>query len=497
MLSVDDSMGRIVSDLDILNEIIARNDFPEFARYVMPHLQFSAFHCAYYRILNEFARGRIKHLMVSIPPQHGKSLGSSQLLPAYLLGVNPDLKIALASYNATMASRFNKRTQRIVASPCYTALFPETRIKSSADRRTMRQRQDDIFTQTSTEFDIVGRDGGLISAGREGALTGNRVDVFILDDLYKDAMEANSPVVRENCWEWYTDVVKTRMHNDSAELIVFTRWHEEDLIGTLLKKQKHSFLTDWTQIDALAPDEWLVVNFEAVKESEPTEVDPRTTGTVLWPERHSLKTLLDKRALDTLRFECMYQGHPNTKEGLLYGNFDTYDLLPPDDDIIARNNYTDTADEGEDKLCSICYVVDRQKNIFITDLLFTDEPMEVTEASAAELLLRNQTRRARIESNNGGRGFARAVQRLTPQVRIEWFHQSMNKEARILTNAPTVKNSIRMPENWQNRWPEFYSNVTSYRRLYKANRWHDAADVLTGIVEMEIVGRGGRILSHN
>ena len=86
-------------------------------------------------------------------------------------------------------------------------------------------------------MEIIGRSGELLSVGREGALTGNRVDCFILDDLYKDAMEAQSPVVRENCWEWYTSVVRTRMHNASRELIVFTRWHEEDLIGRLCKSE--------------------------------------------------------------------------------------------------------------------------------------------------------------------------------------------------------------------------------------------------------------------
>lgn len=479
-------IGQYVADIDILNEVIARNDFEEFARYVMPQLQFSDFHCAYYRILNEFARGRIRHLIVSIPPQHGKSLGSSQLLPAHMLGLNPDLKIAIASYNATMASRFNKRTQRIIAGSDYLRLYPGTRIKSTIDRRASRRRQDEIITQTSTEFDVAGRDGGLISVGREGALTGNRVDVFILDDLYKDALEANSPVIRENCWEWYTDVVKTRMHNSSRELIVFTRWHEEDLIGTILGKQPHTLLTDWAQIDALDPDEWLVVNFEAVKESEPTEVDPRAMGEVLWPERHGVKILQDKRALDTLRFECMYQGHPSSKEGLLYGDkFQTYDQAPSSDDIIARANYTDTADAGDDYLCSVSYVKSLDGLCYVTDLVYSREPMEITEPLVAEMLKQSDTRTAAIESNNGGRGFARAVQRLAPGVRVEWFHQSANKEARILSNAATVLQTLIMPSDWKIRWPEFYYHLTTYRRQFRANRWHDAADVLTGIAERE------------
>ena len=96
--------------------------------------------------------------------------------------------------------------------------------------------------------------------------------------LYKDAMEANSPVVRENCWEWYTSVVKTRMHNFSGELIVFTRWHEEDLIGTLCRREPFVEFTDWAQLDTLPPDTWLYLNFEALKTRPPSPVDPREPG---------------------------------------------------------------------------------------------------------------------------------------------------------------------------------------------------------------------------
>ena len=95
--------------------------------------------------------------------------------------------------------------------------------------------------------------------------------------MYKDAMEANSPVVRENCWEWYTSVVKTRMHNFSGELIVFTRWHEEDLIGTLCRREPFVEFTDWAQLDTLPPDTWLYLNFEALKTRPPSPVDRKST----------------------------------------------------------------------------------------------------------------------------------------------------------------------------------------------------------------------------
>lgn len=105
------------------------------------------------------------------------------------------------------------------------------------------------------------------------------------------------------------------------------------------------------------------------------------------------------------------------------------------------------------------------------------------------------TRAALIESNNGGRGFARAVQALAPQVRVEWFHQSANKEARILSNAATVVHTVRFPCDWALRWPELYAHLTTYRWKFRANRWHDAADVVTGLVEREIAGRDTRIKS--
>jgi predicted phage terminase large subunit-like protein len=111
--------------------------------------------------------------------------------------------------------------------------------------------------------------------------------------------------------------------------------------------------------------------------------------------------------------------------------------------------------------------------------------MEVSESLVAAMLKLNNVRSATVESNNGGRGFARALQRQLPGVKVEWFHQSGNKEARILSNSATALHTIRFPRGWAHRWSELYSHLTTYRRDFKANRWHDAADVVTGIVERE------------
>lgn len=458
--------------------------FEHFAGEVYPFLEITQFHRTYYRILELYARGRIRKLIVSVPPQHGKSVGATTLLPAYMLGLDPDARIAIASYSGTLASRFNRRVQRIIESREYEAIFPDTTIKQGTKPAG--------YIRTSDEVEIIGHKGELLSVGREGSLTGNRVDCFILDDLYKDAMEAQSPLIRQNCWEWYTSVVRTRMHNASREIIVFTRWHEEDLIGQLMTTERVRMLERWSDIDDVAEDEWLYLNFEAIKRSPPTEIDPRKEGEALWPEQHSIALLESKRRLDPIRFEAMYQGHPTAREGLLYGDsFREYDELPRD--IVRRGAYTDTADGGGDYLCSVAYAVDSDGVIYVTDVTYTQEAMDVSERMVATMLERNDIREAVVESNNGGRGFARSLQRLVPMVRVEWFHQSANKEARILSNSATVVHTIRMPRGWNLCWPAFYSNLTTYKRLFRANKHDDAADVLTGIVEREVHSRRSRV----
>lgn len=476
-------------DLQHVKGVLARKDFQSFARWIMPQIQMTMFHENYYAVLDAFAKGRIKKLIVSVPPQHGKSLGSSQLLPAFMLGLNPELSICIGSYSFSLATKFNKRVQRLIKDEQYKKIFPETTLKDSARDSTSKD-----YMQTSEQFEIVGHTGGLIAAGREGSITGNKVDVMIIDDLYKDAMEANSPLVRENTWEFYTSVVKTRLHNDSQELIVFTRWHEDDLIGRMESKDNVVELESMDQI-VEGFDGWYKLNFEAIKESQSTPIDSRKEGAPLWPDRHGLKLLNEKRALDKLQFDCMYQGMPSSKEGLLYGdNFMTYDQLPSA--IIKYGNYTDTADMGSDRLCSICYAVTKAGKIYVTDVEYSSQPMEVTEIAVADMLKRNLTRVAHVESNNGGRGYARALQRLHPQCLIKWFHQSGNKEARILTNSATVVANVYMPEGWQQKWPGFYGALISFKRVFKANRHDDAADALTGVVEMELISQRGKIKAY-
>lgn len=457
---------------------LCRASFPMFAGAMREELRLTPMHITYYTILEAFARGMVRRLIISMPPQHGKSEGCTRLLPAYLLGINPDLRIAIASYSDTFAKKFNREIQRIIDTPDYRTIFPDTTLNRS-NAVTVASNH----LRNASEFEIVGHNGSLKVVGRGGGLTGNRVDVMILDDLYKDALEGNSPTIRDAVYEWYTSVVRTRQHNNSQELIVFTRWHEEDLIGEILKREPYVEIKSLADLRDIPHRTWAYLNFEAIKENEPSEIDPRQPGEPLWEERHSLEALNERRAFDPHTFEALYQGHPTSKFGLLYGAWQTYSELPTE--IVRYANYTDTADTGDDYLCSICYVVGKDGNCYVTDVLFTKESMEVTEEATAMLLTRNNTRVAYIESNNGGRSFARTIQRLAPRVKVEWFHQSGNKESRILSNSATAQHNIFMPADWSVRFPEFFHHLTTFRRSFKANAHDDGADAITGIAERE------------
>lgn len=477
--------------LEIVREA-ARRDILVFARYIRPDLDIQPFHAVYYRILNEFAHGRIKKLIVTFQPQVGKSEGSSRMLPSFLLGIDPDKKVAVGSYSTAFARDFNRDVQRILETPEYRSLFPRTFL-SGAKKGT----SSNIYQRNSDVIECVGHRGGLRVVGRGGPLTGKAVDVMILDDVYKDYAEANSPVIRKAAWRWYTTVVKTRLHNDSQELIVFTRWHNEDIVGMLEKEEQIIDIKSWADTRDVPAGAWLRINFEAIKTGEKTELDPRGFGDVLWPGKHSLQSLMVRRKLDKIQFECLYQGRPGSESGRLYAPFKTYTDWNDYGTLAAKGNCTDCADTGSDYLCSICYnkLISRTATdehgrpvvfIAVTDVLFTDDPIEVTTASVPMMLNREGTQYAHVESNNGGRAFTAIIEPKTT-AKIYWFTQTKNKESRIITNAGLVNYHIIMPFGWEARFPAFYEHVTNFLRDFKANTHDDACDCLTMCIEKEIL----------
>ena len=253
--------------------------------------------------------------------------------------------------------------------------------------------------------------------------------------------------------------------NDYKIIIVMTRWATNDLAGYVLD----SF------------DNVVHINYKAVQED----------GTMLCEEILSKKNYKTKtKNMNKDIVEANYQQMPIDVKGRLYSTIRTYTEIPKDNSgkplFQYVMNYTDTADEGDDFLCSICYGI-YDTTIYILDLIYTKKPMEVTEPATAEMLTRNHVGNAIIESNNGGKGFSRNVERECKAMgnyhtNFYWFHQSQNKKARILSNSTGVMKNVLFPVNWEDRWPEFARDLKRYQKEGK-NAHDDAPDCLTGVYE--------------
>jgi predicted phage terminase large subunit-like protein len=482
----------------------AKHRLKNFARYMQPNMTFEPYHDVYYEILDKFAQGTIKKLIVQMPPQHGKSEGSSRKLPAFILGRNPDKKVVIGSYATSFAQDFNRDVQRIIDTPAYQDVFPETRLNGS-NSVTMAN----VYLRNSNVFEIVGKVGGLRVVGRGGALTGKTVDISILDDVYKDYSEGNSPIVRGAAWKWYTTVVRTRLHNDSQELIVFTRWHDDDVIGRLEKTETIVDVKCWDDFNNVPPGAWIRINFEAIKTGEPTEIDPRPAGTSLWEARHGLLKLEGNKNLDPVQFQCLYQGDPGGAAGKLYQPFKTWIKKEDWGQYIRTGTYVDVADEGTDALFAGAYdiyksdqtVFNEQTKRFepllfalMLDFEFTEENTDVTTITVPAMVNRNAVQLVHVESNSGGAQFEKTIK---PKVKAltKPFYQGGNKESRIVTSSAMVNMHIIMPFGWETRFPKVYEHVTGFLRNFSANMHDDVEDGLTGIYEKEIAD--GNIKPYN
>lgn len=406
----------------------------------------------------EFYEGDDDVLIINEPPRHGKSRTAS-LFVEWVLGNNQNEKIMTGSYNETLSTTFSKNVRNSIMEekadkykPVFSDVFPKVKIK----------RGDGAMNLWSLE----GGYNNYLATSPTGTATGFGASLMIIDDLIKNAEEANNENVKEKHWEWFTNTMLSRLEEGGKIVIIMTRWASDDLAGKVLewcenkkKRYKH-------------------ISMKALVDKDKKEM--------LCSEVLSYESYMDKvSAMGEDIASANYQQEPIDLKGCLYSSFKTYTELPPYFEQIK--SYTDTADEGTDYLCSIAYGV-YQKEAYVLDILYTQEAMEKTEQATAKMFYDNKVNVARIESNNGGRGFARNVKRILEQeldsnyTVIRPFHQSQNKIARILTNATWVMEHIYYPVNWRDRWPDYYKAMIKYQRSGK-NKNDDAPDCTTGIAE--------------
>lgn len=407
--------------------------------------------------LQEFMESDDEVLCLNLPPRHGKSR-SAGLLVEWVLGNDQTQKIMTGSYNETLSTMFSKNVRNDI-------------MEEKADRN--RIVFSDIFPGVSIKhgdgamnlWSLEGGYNNYLATSPTGTATGFGASLLIIDDLIKNAEEANNELTKEKHWTWFTDTMLSRLEEDGKIIIIMTRWASDDLVGRALNHFKE------------AGAKIRHISMKALQDD----------GTMLCDEVLSRKSYEGKiRAMGADIASANYQQEPIDLKGRLYTNFKTYSgELPQFKEI---RNYTDTADTGDDYLCSINYGVTFANEAYILNVLYTKDPMEDTEPATAKMLLADEVNVAKIESNNGGRGFARNVERILKDkfdsnfTTIKWFTQSKNKQSRIYSNSSWVMQHIYYPEDWRNRWPEYYDSMIRYQREGK-NRHDDAQDATTGVAE--------------
>jgi predicted phage terminase large subunit-like protein len=232
-------------------------------------------------------------LTASVAPQEGKTQLASKTFPLWALIQNPELRIAIVSYEHNVARRISR------------AIRDQITIHGADLGLAIRQ---DVSAQN--EWQLAGHGGGVYSTGIGGALTGRPVDLMVIDDPVKDREQADSETYRERAWDWWLEVGATRLAPGAPVAVIATRWHESDLIGRLLSAEDGGT--------------WRVVNVPAQADHDPAkgQTDPldRQPGEFMVSARgrspeqwESIKTRSGSRT-----WNALYQGRPAPAEGALF-----------------------------------------------------------------------------------------------------------------------------------------------------------------------------------
>jgi len=266
--------------LDEARPNITKN-FLSFVKYVWPEFIEGSHHKIINKKFNDLAEGKIKRLIINMPPRHTKSEFASYLLPAWMIGKNPKLKIIQATHTADLAIDFGRKTKNLVDEPHYRELFP-----------TRLQEDSQAAGKWKTE-----QGGEYFAAGVGGAITGRGADLLIIDDPHKEQDIRADGKAFEKAMNWYTSGPRQRLQPGGSIVIVMTRWSTKDVTGQLLKAQSEEGSDQWdvVELPALLPD-----------------------GKPVWPEFWTSEELLKTKAsIPVSNWNAQYMQSPTGEEGAL------------------------------------------------------------------------------------------------------------------------------------------------------------------------------------
>ena len=264
---------------------LAASNFLTFVKRVWPNFIEGRHHKKMASAFEKVASGKIKRLIINMPPRHTKSEFASYLLPAWFLGKFPNKKVIQTSHTAELAVGFGRKVRNLVDSDVYAETFPNVSLQ--ADSKAAGRWN-------------TNKNGEYFAIGVGGAVTGKGADLLVIDDPHSEqeaALAATSPEIYDKVYEWYTSGPRQRLQPGGAIVIVMTRWGLRDLTGQVIKSAAQR-----------GGDEWQVIEFPAILPS----------GNPLWPEFWSLDELSAlKEELPNSKWQAQYQQQPTSEEGAI------------------------------------------------------------------------------------------------------------------------------------------------------------------------------------
>lgn len=402
--------------------------------------------------LEAIERGDIDRLMVCMPPGSAKSTYTSVEFPAWYMGRNPSKSVIAASHTQELAERFGRRVRNIVASDAFRSVFGF----GVAEDSSSAGRWD---TSVGGEY---------FAAGVGGSITGRRADLAVIDDPVKSREDADSERSRQKAWEWYTNDLLTRLKPGAKQIVVMTRWHEDDLGGRILARER---------------DRWELV--ELPMEAMPNDPLGRAVGERLWPEWFT-DEMVAVAKMDMRAWNALYQQQPASEDGDYFKRdwmAQEYEAPPPNLRMYGASDYAVTDGSGDYTEHGV-FGVDYTGSIYVLDWWRGQSSSDVWIDAKCDLIARHSPQCWFGEAGPIRRAVEpflrkRMVER-NALCRVEWLPSINDKPTRARSfQALASMGKVIWPKhaNWK-------SDVQGQLLRFPAGKHDDAVDVCG------LIGRG-------
>ncbi len=490
------------SDLE-LQRLGAREKLRLFGQYVTPAWDWTPRHIELMaKKLEAVERGEIKRLMIFMPPRHSKSETSTIHFPAWYMLRHPEHRVIVASYSSSLAQDFSIRTRAIVRE-FGQELYG---IELSDESASVEQ------------WALKKRHGMYVAAGYGSGITGRGCSLLVLDDVIKNAEEANSPTYRQKIWDWYVSTAYTRLEPDGAIILTITRWNDDDLAGRLLR-----------QMEIGEGDNWDVVRLPAVAEDSGDTLG-RSAGEPLWPSRFDNEALERiRRTQGTYFWMAQYQQRPQAIEGGAFKaswfrwytkqevsfneSDDSFYFLGSRLRIFAGIDLATTEKTSSDDFALVVIGITDALDVLVLDVVSGQFDPGDQGKIVVDSFEKWLPERIAVEDNGGQKYFVSQLKRWhqvhpgTPRMPIKGITNTGDKYSRITRNVPWVENGglyLRQSTDGEEGWidMERLPNLRIHPKMSKLYEQmvafapkmahEDVADAMD--MSVNVAARNGRFL---